>query len=120
MPGNRPWPARKAPAASRRRASPGAASSAMPASISRRPATRPAHTGPGPPPTNTHTHNDCPEQNAIIVTGSDGPQLVTYDDNDQYSVGPSGEVAPTSMAAFEDALAADADDDNEDTVVVSS
>ena len=41
-----------------------------------------------------------------------------YDDNDQYAVGPSGEEAFVSMAAFEKALADDDTDD--DTVVVSS
>jgi len=46
---------------------------------------------------------------------------VKYDDNDQYAVGPSGEEAFVSMAAFEKALADDdTDDTDDDTVVVSS
>ena len=62
------------------------------------------------------------ERNTIIVSGSDGPQLVLYDDNDQYAVGASGEEALTSMAAFEEALTADGKrtDGRNDTVVVSS
>ena len=58
------------------------------------------------------------ERKTIIVAGTDGPQLVLYDDNDQYSVGASGSEELTSMAAFEEALAAD--ESNNDTVVVSS
>ena len=61
------------------------------------------------------------ERNTIVVASSDGPQLVIYDDNDQYSVGVSGSEALTGMAAFEEALAADADEEgNPDTIVVSS
>ena len=61
------------------------------------------------------------ERNTIVVASSDGPQLVIYDDNDQYAVGESGSEAFTGMAAFEEALAADADEEgNPDTVVVSS
>ena len=63
---------------------------------------------------------DIERKTIVVANASDGPQLVLYDDNDQYSVGPSGgDQALTSMAAFEEALAADADD-NDDTVVVSS
>ena len=58
------------------------------------------------------------ERKTIIVANTDGPQLVLYDDNDQYSVGASGSEELTSMAAFEEALAAD--ESNNDTVVVSS
>ncbi|MDE0655626.1 MAG: S-layer homology domain-containing protein [Acidimicrobiaceae bacterium] len=58
------------------------------------------------------------ERKTIIVAGTDGPQLVLYDDNDQYSVGASGSEELTSMAAFEEALAADRS--NNDTVVVTS
>ena len=63
------------------------------------------------------------ERNTIIVANADGPQLVLYDDNDQYAVGASGAEALTSMAAFEEALAADAEQTaagTDDTVVVSS
>ena len=62
------------------------------------------------------------ERNTIIVGGADGPQLVLYDDNDQYAVGASGEEALTSMAAFEEALTADGKRQagRNDTVVVSS
>ena len=58
------------------------------------------------------------KRNTIIVgDSSDGPQLVLYDDNDQYTV----DGAFTSMAVFEEALAADADEEGSpDTVVVSS
>ena len=55
------------------------------------------------------------ERNTLVIANSEGPQLVTYDDNDQFAVG--GELG--GMAAFEEALAADADD-NDDTIVVSS
>ena len=58
------------------------------------------------------------ERKTIVVANSAGPQLVLYDDNDQYSVGVSGSEELTSMAAFEEALAAD--ESNNDTVVVSS
>ncbi|MCY3649215.1 MAG: S-layer homology domain-containing protein, partial [Acidimicrobiaceae bacterium] len=58
------------------------------------------------------------ERNTIIVASTDGPQLVTYDDNDQYAVGASGSEDFTSMATFEEALGAD--ESNNDTVVVSS
>ena len=58
------------------------------------------------------------ERKTIVVASGDGPQLVLYDDNDQYSVGASGSEELTSMAAFEEALAADSS--NNDTVVVSS
>ncbi len=62
------------------------------------------------------------DNNTIIVSGSDGPQSVNYDDNDQYAVGASGEEALTSMAAFEEALTADGKRTAgpNDTVVVSS
>ncbi len=63
------------------------------------------------------------ERNTIIVEDTtDGPQLVLYDDNDQYAVGASGEEALTSMAAFEEALTADGQRTagRNDTVVVSS
>ena len=54
----------------------------------------------------------------VVADATNGPQLVLYDDNDQYAVGASGSEALTSMAAFEEALAAD--ESNNDTVVVSS
>ena len=63
------------------------------------------------------------ERNIIIVEDTtDGPQLVRYDDNDQYAVGASGAEALTSMAAFEEALTADGERTagRNDTVVVSS
>ena len=61
------------------------------------------------------------ERNTIVVANSDGPQLVIYDDNDQYTVGASGAQALRSMAAFEEALAADAEEDStDDTVEVTS
>ena len=63
------------------------------------------------------------ERNTIIVANaSNGPQMVLYDDNDQYAIGPSGSEVPRSMAAFEEAITDDADDpaDNKDAVVVSS
>ena len=62
------------------------------------------------------------DNNTIIVEGTDGPQLVLYDDNDQYAVGASGSEALTSMAAFEEALTADGKRTagRNDTVVVSS
>ena len=59
------------------------------------------------------------ERKTIVVADTtNGPQLVLYDDNDQYAVGEGGSEALTSMAAFEEALAAD--ESNNDTVVVSS
>ena len=62
------------------------------------------------------------ERKTIIVAGTDGPQLVLYDDNDQYAVGETGAVALTSMAAFEEALTADGKrvGGRNDSVVVSS
>ena len=62
------------------------------------------------------------DRNTIIVSSADGPQLVLYDDNDQYSVGASGAEDFTSMAAFEEALTADGKRTagRNDTVVVSS
>ena len=63
------------------------------------------------------------DRNMIVVADStNGPQLVVYDDNDQYSVGPSGSLEFTSMAAFEEALAADGAGGTarDDTVEVSS
>ena len=61
------------------------------------------------------------ERNTLVIANSAGPQLVLYDDNDQYSVGASGAEALTGMAAFEEALAADADEEgNPDTIVVTS
>lgn len=62
--------------------------------------------------------SDVERKTIIVANTSDGPQLVLYDDNDQYAVGESGSEALTSMAAFEEALAADTS--NNDTVVVSS
>ena len=60
------------------------------------------------------------ERNTLIIANDDaGPQLVTYDDNDQFAVGASDDESPNSMAAFEERLAADADD-NDDEVEVSS
>ena len=58
------------------------------------------------------------ERNTLVIANTDdGPQLVVYDDNDQFEVG----GALTGMAAFEEALAADADDErNPDRVAVSS
>ena len=59
------------------------------------------------------------ERKTIIVAGADGPQLVLYDDNDQFVVGADN---LTSMAAFEEALTADGQRvaGRNDTVVVSS
>ena len=62
--------------------------------------------------------SDIERKTIIVADATNGPQLVLYDDNDQYSVGASGSEELTSMAAFEEALAAD--EDNDDTVVVSS
>ena len=48
------------------------------------------------------------EKNLVVIGGSatEAPLLLVYDDNDQFSVGASGsEANPTSMAAFEEALA---------------
>ena len=60
------------------------------------------------------------ERNTLVIANDDaGPQLVTYDDNDQFFVGASDDEGPNSMAAFEERLAADADD-NPDEVEVSS
>ena len=58
---------------------------------------------------------DLDRKTIIVVPPGAAPLLVTYDDNDQYVVG--GEE--TSMAAFEEALTADADD-NDDTIEVTS
>ena len=60
------------------------------------------------------------DSNTLIIGGSatSAPLLVRYDDNDQFVVGPNDSEAPTSMAAFEEALAAD--EDNNDTVAVES
>ena len=61
------------------------------------------------------------ERNTLVIVGSDGPQLVIYDDNDQFEVGPSGSQAPTDMAAFEEALAADLEEEGfRDSVTVTS
>ena len=62
------------------------------------------------------------DNNTIIVASTDGPQLVLYDDNDQFAVGAAGALAFTSMAAFEEALTADGEraTGRNDTVVVSS
>ena len=59
------------------------------------------------------------ERNTLVIANSEGPQLVTYDDNDQFVVGASEDEGPNSMAAFEERLAADADD-NDDSVEVLS
>ena len=60
------------------------------------------------------------ERNILVIVG-DGPQLVLYDDNDQFQVGPSGFQALTSMAAFEEALAADLEEEGTpDSVTVTS
>ena len=58
--------------------------------------------------------SDADRNTIIVASSSDGPQLVRYDDNDQYVI----ETEFTSMAAFEETLAED--EDNNDTVVVSS
>ena len=60
------------------------------------------------------------DSNTLVIGGSDSaaPLIVSYDDNDQYSVGVSGSVALTDMASFEAALAKDKD--NNDTVAVTS
>ena len=63
------------------------------------------------------------ERNIIIVVdGTNTPQLVRYDDNDQYAVGISGSESLTSMAAFEEALATDGERTagRNDTVSVTS
>ena len=54
------------------------------------------------------------ERNTLVITNAAGPQLVIYDDNDQFAVGPVGpdtEKALTGMAAFEEALAADLEEE---------
>ena len=54
------------------------------------------------------------ERNTLVIANDDaGPQLVTYDDNDQFFVGASDDEGPNSMAAFEERLAADADDNDD-------
>ena len=60
------------------------------------------------------------DSNTLVIGGSDSsaPLIVSYDDNDQYSVGASGAEALTDMASFEAALAKDKD--NNDTVAVMS
>ena len=57
------------------------------------------------------------ESNTLIIGGdaSTAPLLVRYDDNDQFVVGTN----ESTMEAFEEALAADSDD-NDDTVAVTS
>ena len=63
------------------------------------------------------------ERNTIVVADTtNGPQLVLYDDNDQYEVGASGSLELTNIAGFEKALAADGEGPGarNDTVVVSS
>ena len=62
--------------------------------------------------------SDIERKTIVVEDTTNGPQLVLYDDNDQYSVGPAGSEELTSMAAFEEALAAD--ESNNDTVIVSS
>ena len=56
------------------------------------------------------------DRNTLIIGGgpNDAPQLVLYDDNDQFVVGD----APGTMETFEQTLGKDAD--NNDTVIVSS
>ena len=57
------------------------------------------------------------ERNTLVIANSEGPQLVTYDDNDQFVVG----GVLTGMAAFEEALAADLEEEGfPDLVEVSS
>ena len=60
------------------------------------------------------------DSNTLVIGGSDStaPLIVSYDDNDQYSVGESGSEALTDMASFEAALAKDKA--NNDTVAVTS
>ena len=67
------------------------------------------------------------ERNTLIVGSSDGPQLVRYDDNDQFTVSDSSATpaltdAPITMARFEQYLAADGANNTarNDAVVVSS
>ena len=57
------------------------------------------------------------ERNTLVIDGDDVKHLVIYDDNDQFTIG----AAPTSMAAFEEALAEDLEDPiNPDRVEVTS
>ena len=65
------------------------------------------------------------ERNTLVVEDANGPQLVVYDDNDQFTIaqaalGPVTEEALTGMAAFEEALAADLEEEGNPGVVVSS
>jgi len=67
------------------------------------------------------------ENSTLIVGSTDGPQLVRYDDNDQFTVSDSSADpvltdAPITMAAFEQYLAGDGagGTDRNDTVVVGS
>ena len=70
--------------------------------------------------TSTVVHVADADSNTLLIGGgpSAPPLIVRYDDNDQYAVGATGEEALTSMAAFEEALAND--EDNNDTVAVTS
>ncbi|MYJ35123.1 MAG: hypothetical protein F4071_04190 [Acidimicrobiaceae bacterium] len=70
--------------------------------------------------TSTVVHVADADSNTLLIGGgpSAPPLIVRYDDNDQYSVGASGSEELTSMAAFEEALAKD--EDNNDTVAVTS
>ena len=57
------------------------------------------------------------ERNTLVIANDAGPQLVIYDDNDQFVVG----GVLTGMAAFEEALAADLEEEGfPDLVEVSS
>ena len=60
------------------------------------------------------------ERNTLIIANSEGPQLVIYDDNDQFTIGVSNDEGPTSMAAFEEELAADLEEGNPASVAVTS
>ena len=63
------------------------------------------------------------DTNTLIIASTDGPQLVRYDDNDQFIVNdanatPALTAVPITLAAFEQYLAADSS--NNDTVAVAS
>ena len=66
---------------------------------------------------------DADTNTLIIANTTDGPQLVRYDDNDQFIVNdatadPALTAVPITLAAFEQYLAADSS--NNDTVAVAS
>lgn len=57
-------------------------------------------------------HVNDADRNILIVGGTAdaASSLISYDEGDQFVVGPSGSQAFTDLAAFEAALAKDADD----------